>query len=197
MPRISRVSDQNGASPLYLYIMLEIHHSGREPSIYSDALDFALYPLSTTRNVLNIWIYKTNFCHYLLILYTGVASGVDKFHKSHQDVKSEHGIAALGKAHTCFTPSLSSLPEVDRLVGLMVKASASRAEGPRFESRLRRDFFGVESYQWLQNWHSSGYPARRLALWGQHWDWSARCQYTVTEWGRTLDLQLLSQCGST
>ena len=52
----------------------------------------------------------------------------------------------------------------DRLVGLVVKASASRAEGPGFESRLRRDFFGVESYQWLKNWHSSGYPARRLAL---------------------------------
>ena len=34
-----------------------------------------------------------------------------------------------------------------RLVGLAVKASASRAEGPGFESRLRRDFFGVESYQ--------------------------------------------------
>ena len=33
------------------------------------------------------------------------------------------------------------------LVGLVVKASASRAEGPGFESRLRRDFFGVESYQ--------------------------------------------------
>ena len=68
----------------------------------------------------------------------------------------------------------------DRLVGLVVKASASRAEGPGFESRLRRDFFGVESYQWLKNWHSSGYPARRLALQGQRWDWSARCQYTVT-----------------
>ena len=27
------------------------------------------------------------------------------------------------------------------------KASASRAEDPEFESRLRRDFFGVESYQ--------------------------------------------------
>ena len=30
-----------------------------------------------------------------------------------------------------------------RLVGLVVKASASRAEDPGFESRLRRDFFGV------------------------------------------------------
>ena len=35
----------------------------------------------------------------------------------------------------------------DRLVGLMVKASASRAEDPGFKSRFRRDFFGVESYQ--------------------------------------------------
>ena len=41
--------------------------------------------------------------------------------------------------------SCSSLPY--RLSGPVVKASASRAEGPGFESRLRRDFFGVESYQ--------------------------------------------------
>ena len=41
--------------------------------------------------------------------------------------------------------TLCSLP--DGLVGLVVKASASRAEGPGFESRLRRDFFGVESCQ--------------------------------------------------
>ena len=34
-----------------------------------------------------------------------------------------------------------------RLVGLVVKASASRVEDPGFESRLRQDFFGVESYQ--------------------------------------------------
>ena len=44
------------------------------------------------------------------------------------------------------------------------KASTSRAEDPGIESRLRREFFGVESYQWLKTWHSSGYPARRLAL---------------------------------
>ena len=39
----------------------------------------------------------------------------------------------------------------DRLVGLVVKASASTAEDPGFESRLRRDFSGVESYQWLSD----------------------------------------------
>ena len=36
---------------------------------------------------------------------------------------------------------------VHRLVGLVVQASASRAKYPGFESRLRRDFSGVESYQ--------------------------------------------------
>ena len=35
----------------------------------------------------------------------------------------------------------------DRLVGLVVKASASRAEDPGFKSRLRRDFSGVDSCQ--------------------------------------------------
>ena len=39
------------------------------------------------------------------------------------------------------------LPISQLLVGLVVKASASRVEDPGFESRLRRDFFGVESYQ--------------------------------------------------
>ena len=39
------------------------------------------------------------------------------------------------------------LLSVDRLIGLVVKASASKAEDPGFESRLRREFFGVESYQ--------------------------------------------------
>ena len=36
---------------------------------------------------------------------------------------------------------------IDRLVGLVVKESVSRAEDPGFESRLRRDFSGVKSYQ--------------------------------------------------
>ena len=35
----------------------------------------------------------------------------------------------------------------DRLVGLVVKASALTVEDPGFESRLRRDFSGVKSYQ--------------------------------------------------
>ena len=80
-----------------------------------------------------------------------------------------------------------------RLVGLVIKASATRAEDPQFESCLRQDFSWVESYQW--HWHSSGYPARRLLLLGQCWDWLAWCQYTVIGWDGKFDLQLLSQCG--
>ena len=56
-------------------------------------------------------------------------------------------------ASVCFCLSLSISLSVslsvfvcrpDRLTGLVVKASASRAEDPAFESRLLRDFFGVE-----------------------------------------------------
>ena len=56
-------------------------------------------------------------------------------------------LSSSGIVRAC-VPVCECLPTSgDRLVGLVVKASASRAEGPGFESRLRRDFFGVESYQ--------------------------------------------------
>ena len=42
---------------------------------------------------------------------------------------------------------LKNSPWIHPLVGLVVKASTLRAGDPGFESRLRRDFFGVESYQ--------------------------------------------------
>ena len=57
----------------------------------------------------------------------------------------------------------------DRLVGLVVKASASGAEDPGFESRLRRDFPGRVIP-----------VTQKLALQWLPWDWSACCQYTVT-----------------
>ena len=98
--------------------------------------------------------------------------------------------AAVWTGQLCFSFN-------NRLVGLVVKASVSRAGEPGFESCLRQDFFGVESYQWLKNWHSSGYPARRLALKGQCWDCSAHCQYIVTGWDGKFGRQLLPQCGST
>ena len=42
---------------------------------------------------------------------------------------------------------LSGSASLNRFVGLVVKASASTAEDPGFESLLHRDIFGVESYQ--------------------------------------------------
>ena len=69
-------------------------------------------------------------------------------------------VAAPTAVHTDHSPASSCLWRLrerpwhtritqpdDRLVGPSGKVSASRAEGPGFESRLRRDFFGVESYQ--------------------------------------------------
>ena len=64
-----------------------------------------------------------------------------------------HRVGFLLQQDTMMVVAMSVLhveqwfPCRDRLVGLVVKASASRAEDPGFESRLRRDFFGVESYQ--------------------------------------------------
>ena len=58
------------------------------------------------------------------------------------------------------------LYQVNRLVGLVVKASASRAEDPGFESR---DFFGVESYQWLLQWLPCQAPWRHRVSIGTGW----------------------------
>ena len=52
-------------------------------------------------------------------------------------------LRSLDEVPACCDHSLKN----HRLVGLVVKASASRAEDPGFKSRLRRDFSGVESYQ--------------------------------------------------
>ena len=60
--------------------------------------------------------------------------------KKKKNSKERHRVIMV--ALTCLTATHNY-----RLVGLVVKESASRAEGPGFESRLRRDFFGVESYQ--------------------------------------------------
>ena len=52
----------------------------------------------------------------------------------------EYGLTFLYRH--CSQDLSPSLPSHDRLVGLVVKASASGAEDPGFESRLGRDFSG-------------------------------------------------------
>ena len=112
-------------------------------------------------------------CHqsYLWVLdrYPDCFSHLANFH--HSSVKDDviithHGWTACIHEHVLVSiKALIRLYTVtDCLVGPVVKASASRVEDPGFESHLRWDFSRVESYQWLQNWHSSGNPARRLVL---------------------------------
>ena len=94
-----------------------------------------------------------------------ISSGVPTVSQTTRWVKVKVNACVLGDP--TYRKSLKTQPPLwprDNLVGLIVKASASRVEDPGFESRLPRDFAGVESYRWLKNWHSSGYPSRRLAL---------------------------------
>ena len=51
-----------------------------------------------------------------------------------------------------------------RLVGLVVRRPPRKRKIPGSNPACAGISPWVESYQWLQNWHSSGYPARRLAL---------------------------------
>ena len=84
------------------------------------------------------------------------------------------------------------------LVGLVVKASVSKAAEPGSTPS-----FPVENspgrvipvtWNLVRHWLPSHAPG---VIQGQCWDWSARCQYTVTGWDGKFGLQLLSQCGGT
>ena len=61
---ISRVSDQNGVS--LLYIMLEIHHSGRKPSICFALLTIYLYSHIHSSHVCS---FNPHICIYISFIY--------------------------------------------------------------------------------------------------------------------------------
>ena len=72
------------------------------------------------------------------------------------DLTDELAVAGWGYGyhihkHTRLYVTGLAFPLDDCLVALVVKASAPRAEDSGFESRVRRDFFRVESYQGLKN----------------------------------------------
>ena len=84
------------------------------------------------------FVYLSLFLIYLFIyLFICFVFGT-----SPQRRLSRHSHNTVSLSRHCI-PSLC----IDRLVGLVVKASASRAEDPGLESSLRRDFSEVESYQ--------------------------------------------------
>ena len=60
-----------------------------------------------------------------------------------------------------------------------VVGAPCRCHGLAFTSQALWVFFRVELYRLLRNWHSSGYPARCLALSVQSWNWLALCQCNV------------------
>ena len=63
----------------------------------------------------------------------------------------------------CLAPMrLCDLP-IRKIIGLVVKASASKAEDRRFDSRLSSGEFSGSSHTSDLN-IGSGYPARRLAV---------------------------------
>ena len=86
------------------------------------------------------------------------ASRPDERNLSHRSICHSRGSESVcisidnakpvrGEADIYYTPTATSSFFENRLAGPVVKASASRAEDPGFESRLRRDFSGVEAYQ--------------------------------------------------
>ena len=74
-----------------------------------------------------------------------------------------------------------------RLGGLVVKASASEARNPVFESRLRGDFSGSSHTSDFKIGTPVATLARRLALEGRHWDWSGLVS-VYCDWGEVESL---------
>ena len=73
--------------------------------------------------------------------------------------------------------NIASAQRKHHLVGLVLKVSASRAQDPGFDSRLRSwDLFG-SSHKWLTDWLPGAWRQRVSA--GIGWPVS----YTVSEWG--------------
>ena len=143
----SRVPNQNGISQAW-YVG-EIYHSGGEPSKWMcvEACPPLLKKRTVSQTCLLLWFNNNNNSNNnnnriqrCSSRFLTISSGLH----AHMHITHTH-------THAC-TFSLSHC-----LLGQVVKVFTSRAEDPRFESCLHQDFFQVESYQWLKNWHSSGY----------------------------------------
>ena len=111
------------------------------------------------KQIFDLW-----FVFWGFFLFKSLGHCLNLYQLKHITTKTSKGLFEINSPG--FSPSICNVKIIDmhRLIGLVVKASASRAEDPGLKSRLRRDFGGIESYQLLQNLRSSGYPARRLAL---------------------------------
>ena len=144
-------------------------------------LQYVQVPFTVSSSLLDILpvLRHTCVCVCVCVEGVGVETGIlvipmrqGRFmcHRLKQSRATEHvwerkALTTQPSQSLCLQPYLILWSSVtDRLGGLVVKASASRAEGPGFESRLRRDFSGSSHTSDLKTGTPSGYPARRLAL---------------------------------
>ena len=88
----------------------------------------------------------------LAMVSTGLLLGIIVNHNNHSTDNNDDSITVMMDSllpelaqHTCLGWDGTLRERPPRWPS--GKASASRAEDPGFESRLRRDFFGVKSYQ--------------------------------------------------
>ena len=103
---ISRVSDQNGIC--LLYIMLQIHHSGREPSIYHFIMILCRLPLDTVK-------YASHRCgscllvvlrlHAVSVLHSSVARSSNALSLPSDDVSDSYK----------YEMELQTVPEVNHV----------------------------------------------------------------------------------
>ena len=145
----SRVPDQSGVS--LLYIMLQIHHSGREPSKLCSV------------TLLCCHYYNCMFVTVIIAFIGAIREFLQSPHcAANRHIKQICGLSVCSAGYNllgglvvwnppgelqtrvCAThfPRGALFLGRGRLDGLVVKASASRTEDPGFESRLGRDFSG-------------------------------------------------------
>ena len=103
---ISRVSDQNGVSPLY--VMLEIHHSGWEPSIcFCDALTV---PLMIYVHLIRLFAFIS---FHDVLTFTLVTSCTSTF-----DYQAAVGISQRAMEHLSAPATLTVTPSTQSVCGL-------------------------------------------------------------------------------
>ena len=77
-------------------------------------------------------------------------------------------------------PQLSLIASLVKWIRCAPRERQTRGSNPTCAGGGGGGFPRVESYQLLKDWYSSGNTSRCLALKGQRWDRSVRCQYSVT-----------------
>ena len=128
----------------YLFILL-IFCGVSQTSVFDDYMEYGTGEEKNNEANNNDDDYdESQFCHHQSGLYC-------PYFGSELQGFTLVGLCCCARRRVAYTsaafPAMLDVQSGNRLGGLVVKASTSRAEDPEFKSRLRRDFSGVESYQ--------------------------------------------------